>query len=220
VDVKLFSDEVWAIKSAILIHEKVSKVLRKRGACNVMLTGGRSAAKLYVAWASLLGLNEFEGVSFYFGDERCVPRNSPESNYALVMRTLFHSGVPKGCKIIEINGEAINHDLEASSYEKKLPNMLDILLLGLGDDGHIASLFPFSDVLNEGVRKMVAVTSPLPPHYRITLTPLVIQGAVEIFVLALGRRKAEVMLESRNSPANFMKVPACLVLDATWLMSS
>ena len=107
-----------------------------------MLTGGGSAARLYKAWRDLPAFQQMIGVSFYFGDERCVPPDHEESNFGMVIQVLFPQGVPTGCSVFRMEADATNLETAAQRYADLLPDSIDVILLGVGEDGHIASLFP------------------------------------------------------------------------------
>lgn len=209
----------WAQKSARAIQAALEDALESRGRCNVVLTGGRSAARLYQEWGGVLKNRAATGIDFYFGDERCVPPDSSESNFGLAMRTLFPWGIPSGCSVFRMHAESENLAGAVASYEALLPRFVDVLLLGVGEDGHVASLFPWSQALRETRRLVVPVRGPKPPQYRMTITPPVIRQAQKIFVLAPGS-KAAVREEALRDPRDFLACPARLVLDATWLLDT
>jgi 6-phosphogluconolactonase len=186
-----------------------------------MLTGGRSAERLYRVWSELPDFQSLKGVRFYFGDERCVPADHPESNYGVVMRSLFQRGVPAGCSIFPMDGADPDRDAAARRYDEALPEKMDVLLLGVGEDGHIASLFPGSEALHETGRRVVPVVGPKLPRERLTITPPVISRAGSIFVLAAGAAKAAVLSDLLAAPGNdALKLPARLALHATWLLDT
>jgi 6-phosphogluconolactonase len=183
-----------------------------------MLTGGNSAEKLYMDWAKLKEFRDAKGISFFFGDERCVSSNHPDSNYGMTMRTLFSHGVPEGCSVFRM--EADDHDPEAAAlrYDRILDINIDVLLLGVGEDGHVASLFPGSPTLLEKTQRVVATSGPKPPNDRLTITVPVITQARRIFVLAPGKNKAMVLAKAQQDTDNISVLPARLLLDATWLL--
>jgi 6-phosphogluconolactonase len=220
LSVKNFVPEGWPISAAMQIQRHINVVLRDQDECSVMLTGGRSAERLYVAWHRLPGFHMMTGVRFFFGDERCVPPHDPESNYGMVMRTLFTQGVPEGCSVCRIEADQPDRDAAAWCYEDILPDNVDVMLLGAGDDGHIASLFPASPALQEKNRRVVPVSGPKPPCDRLTITPPVISQARYVFVLAPGSAKAKVLSDALEDPDDFNTLPARLVLNATWLLDS
>jgi len=207
----------WATQAAEVIGQSISSVISCRGVCHVMLTGGNTAERLYNHWAKSSAL-PLERMQFLFGDERCVPPDHDDSNYALVMRTLLAKGVPAECLVARM--EADNPALEAAAmaYEKLLPEAIDVLLLGMGTDGHVASLFPHSPALRSDQRSVVPVTGPNPPHKRLTITSNVIANARSVFLLATGAEKGRVLAEALKSPVDFMSLPVCLTLGATWLL--
>lgn len=210
----------WAVQASRLIHEHVTAILRKSGKCNVVLTGGRSAQQVYVAWADIPTFKNLAKVNFYFGDERCVPSNHPDSNYGMVVRTLFKNGIPTGCTVFRMEAEDSDTEAAARRYETLLPETIDIILFSVGEDGHIASLFPCSDALREVVRRVVTVIAPQSPHSRLTITPALIVHADSIIVLAQGPIKADVLANALIEPSDADTVPARFVLGATWLLDS
>lgn len=215
-----FDPAAWADSSAALVMSTVQRSIVERGSCNVLLAGGRSAASLYCAWARLPNFWEMQGVHFYFGDERCVPLDSVQSNYGMAIRTLFHRGVPNGCTLFRIEADDVDREAVAQRYAALLPSKIDVMLLGVGEDGHIASLFPESASMQEMGKSFVSVIGPKPPYERITVTPMVIMQARSIFVLAAGAAKAEVYAKALKAPSDIATLPARLVLNATWLLDS
>ena len=206
----------WAQVAAKALHESVKSRLREVGGCSVMLTGGRSANELYKAWARHPDFVSLFNVNFYFSDERCVPPDHRDSNYCLAMRTLFCFGVPTSCKVIRIPADHTNNEASAEFYEAQLPEQIDLLLLSLGEDGHIASLFPNSSALLETSRRIVFVRAPHPLVNRITITPVVINAASKVFVLAIGDLKVAVYERAKLEPKNILGMPARLLLNANW----
>jgi 6-phosphogluconolactonase len=204
--------------SAQLIQECVEAVLESHGKCGVLLTGGRSAERLYMAWARLHGFQRLTGVNFYFGDERCVLPNHPDSNFGLVLRVLFSRGVPRGCRISRMEADDPDRESAAMRYGELLPEKIDVMLSGVGNDGHIASLFPGSDALREVRRKVLPVIGPMAPRERLTITPQVIAAAGAVFVLAPGKTKSDVFDRMQKSGYDCNLLPACLPRDAVWLL--
>ncbi len=211
--------EDWPLEAAGLIQSSVDSVLAEEGKCSVMLTGGRSAARLYEAWSDLLAASlQISCVSFYFGDERCVPPDHPESNYGMAMQTLFPKCMPPACSVFRMEADAPDLEVAAKHYADLLPHSIDVLLLGVGDDGHIASLFPNSAAIQERERRVVAITGPKPPFERLTITPRVIKNARSVFVLASGSAKAAILSVALSNSKDIAAFPARLALDGTWLL--
>ena len=94
-----------------------------------------------------------------------------------------------------------------------MPEVVDVLLLGMGIDGHIASLFPNDPALMSSDRTVVPVSGPKPPYNRLTITPLVVQNARQTVLLATGKKKGSVLREAIDSPADFLSLPVRLALD-------
>jgi len=215
---KQFEAGKWPVLSAELIQKYVEAALHDRGKCSVLLTGGRSAEKLYAAWAGLGGFRQLAGASFYFGDERCVPPGHPESNYGLAMRSLFARGVPCGCSVFRMEADDPDRVSAARRYGEILPDKIDVMLFGVGADGHIASMFPESESLREIRRKVVPVIGPTPPRERLTITPPVIARANAVFVLAPGKEKSGILERVLNSGGDFMTLPVLLPGNGIWLL--
>jgi len=185
-----------------------------------MLTGGRSAKALYEQWNNFgEPLTGMSGVHFFIGDERCVSTNHPDSNYGMVMRTLLPNGKPKFVEFDRMEAESINVEDSADRYAALLPDSIDVLLLSMGDDGHIASLFPNSPALFETKRKVLPVISPFKPYKRLTITPPVIQAAKHVYVLAIGDKKRLKYEEALLEPEDINSLPARLVLDRIWIFN-
>lgn len=219
-DIKALDASTWPTAAAILIQDAIQKTLWERGRCNVMLTGGRSAEQLYLEWAELPDFQKLHDVQFYFGDERCVSPKHPDSNYGLVMRSLFNRGLPDRCAVFRMEADRAERDVAAVAYEQQLANRLDVLLLSVGEDGHIASLFPNGDALYETRRRVVPVWAPKPPYDRLTVTPPVLARAENVFVLAIGAAKAAVFQQAQVAPQEIAELPARLVLGARWILDA
>lgn len=219
-EIRQFEVTEWPAQSARLIQESINAILLECGQCNVMLTGGRSAERLYTSWAALPAFRQMSGVRFYFGDERSVPPDHPESNYGMAMRSLFHGGLPSGCTLFRMQADDPDREAAALRYDQALPEKVDVLLLGVGEDGHIASLFPGSAALQEVGRRVAPVIGSRPPHERLTITPPVIAQARMVYVLAAGAAKAQVLVKALQETGDSDTLPACLVLNATWLLDT
>lgn len=210
----------WPEKAASLIHESVTHFVDKTGYCNLMLTGGRSAEKVYTAWRNLPRFKNIKDVRFYFGDERCVPPTDRESNFGMVKKTLFKDGIPSKCEVFPMEIIDNNYIKSAKYYESILPERVNLMLLSVGDDGHIASIFPFSNTLNTAPLKIVHAVCPTAPKNRITITPSVIAMTDVIFVIAIGKCKAKILQSLINNSEDAKHLPAKLVLNATWMVDA
>jgi 6-phosphogluconolactonase len=177
---------------------------------SLMLTGGRSAKKLYDHWLKMDWFSSYN-IDCYFGDERCVLPDSLESNYGMVMNTLFVEGVPDGSRVHRMKGEQVDFEREAARYASILPDSIDVLLLSVGEDGHIASIFPGSEVLYDETSPVRHIHAPKPPAERLTITPKVLKSAKKIVVLACGSEKGKVVAEALKQPSTTQELPITLV---------
>lgn len=182
----------------------------------VLLTGGRAAKEIYTIWKSNYPVSQLTNINFYFGDERCVPFSNSASNYGMTKSIFFSNGIPAGCNLFPMEGESKSPELAAREYAKLLPQKIDLIILSVGEDGHIASLFPGSNSLEEYELSVVAVMDPAGMN-RLTITPKVIKNAVEVVVIAYGPAKRHLfeVAQLANSPENF---PAHLVRNARWIV--
>lgn len=215
----MVSQNDWTKRASSSILFEINHVLSLSRNCNVILTGGQSVVNLYKALSARPEFQSLTKVNFYFGDERCVPEGDLESNYSLVMRTLFAHGIPRGCTLNRINIDLNNLVESCLDYENRLPKKIDILLVSVGEDGHIASIFPDDFiVLNKSRRQVVSVCGPKYPHQRITITPSVIMKAKKVFVLAIGLKKIEIFWKIRSRLYENKLLPASLVINGIWFM--
>jgi len=214
-----FAPEQWAKSVAIQIQGCLDRVLKKKGTCTILLTGGRSVEAVYEEWSRLPNFLAMEGANFYFGDERCVSLDSPLSNYSMAVRTLFSGEKGRLASIFRIEGESISPAEAAKRYEKTLPNTIDILLVTVGDDGHIASIFPNSELPFDQASRVVSTSVRGDPINRITITPLVIAQSENIYVLAPGENKLKILIALLNNRINALEMPASMVLHGTWFLN-
>ena len=209
----------WPEMATKTLIPEIEEAIARRGVCHLMLTGGQTVERLYQYWAesSALPLSQLK---FWFGDERCVSPDHADSNYALFVNTLFMSGVPSNCKVMRMEAERSDRKCAAKEYAQQLPEALDILLLGMGPDGHIASLFPHSPLLQSSSESVVPVTGPKPPFDRLTITPQVIERARSVFLLATGKEKGTVLAEALQASDDYQTLPVRLTINGTWLLDS
>lgn len=217
------ADEL-AQEAAELIVWLGEQAIKKRGRFLVVLSGGSTPKALYakLAGPDFSARLEWSRVRFFFGDERCVPPSHQESNYGMAAASLFQPLKIQPGQVFRMQGEDNDPDRAARLYEALLRQecgtvdgewpTFDTLLLGLGEDGHVASLFPGTEALNERTRWVVATTSPRGVASRLTLTLGVINRAGVVIFLVTGRHKAGVVravLEGHASPVP--PFPAVLV---------
>lgn len=204
-------------KAAFFLHDIIVKNLR-HGRSNLMLTGGNSASQLYRIWSSIRKSPfKLGGINIYFSDERMVSSESSENNCQQTISNLFPLGIPSSVSVYPMGASELDMHASASAYERILPPSIDMLILSVGDDGHIASIFPNSEVLNEEQTLIMPSISPSWPLQRLTITPNVIKNAREVYVLAFGEKKRLVYEKAISDPLNTKEMPVRLVLDRTWI---
>ena len=181
--------------AAELVARLIADALAQRGVAHVSLAGGTTPRLTYLE----LELDTWNGVELWFGDERCVGPDDPESNYLMVAESLLPHA--PGAVVHRIQGE-LGPDAAADAYAaliaERIPPgpdgvpVLDVNLLGIGPDGHTASLFPGNPALAVTGRPVVGVRdSPKPPPERVSLTLDVLRAARDTILLASGETKAD-----------------------------
>jgi 6-phosphogluconolactonase len=198
----------------------IGAVYSRRG-FDLVLSGGRTPLGAYRELTAGFGhqLRLWKHTRFWWGDERCVPPGHHLSNYHLArMALLMPLGVPDA-QVHRIRGETGEPAAEAEAYAREFPEATDLLLLGVGEDGHVASLFPGSAALAETGRRFVHVPdSPHAPRDRITLTPPAIAAAGRVLVVVSGREKAAAVRRALAPEGSVEETPARLVRDALWMV--
>jgi 6-phosphogluconolactonase len=177
--------------AASAIADAAARALAARGRFRIALAGGSTPRALYPA---LVDAIDWTRTGVFFGDERAVPPDHPDSNYRMARETLLGpAGVPRE-NVVRWRAEDPDLDAAARDYASALaaaggPPYLDLALQGLGPDGHTASLFPGTAALSETERLAVAVEVP-GKGARLTLTYPALLGAREIYFLVTGADKA------------------------------
>jgi 6-phosphogluconolactonase len=187
--------------------------LKERGRFAIALAGGNTPAKMYALWAEAgkHGVSTpWDKVHLFWGDERYVAPDSPLSNYRMTREALIERvSIPVG-NVHPMRGpdDFATQEAAAEAYEVELRNFFgaappafDVQLLGLGVEGHVASLFPGSPALEEKRRWVMAVEAPAKPPQRLTLTPAVLNRGRNTFFLVAGQNKREIVASLRAEPA-------------------
>jgi 6-phosphogluconolactonase len=209
-----------ARRAAERILQAVRAAVADRGRCSVALAGGSTPRATYEVLGSsaLAAALPWAGVDWYFGDERAVAPDHAESNYRAAVETLF-AGRPEALATVHrMPADALDLEASARAYGERLPAALDLLLLGMGEDGHTASLFPGSPALTERAARVAVVTGPKPPNPRLTVTPPVLEAARTTLVLVSGAGKAEALARTLEGPLDPAVTPAQLARSGTWIV--
>ena len=185
--------------------------VRERGAFRVALSGGGTPKYLYRAL--LKEQVPWEQVWVYFSDERTVPPDSPDSNFKLAQGELLSKVAVPERQTVRLLGEQNPHQA-ARAYARELPEQLDLVLLGMGDDGHTASLFPDTVGLKAAGR-VVANFVPKLDTWRLSFTFDEINAARARWLLVTGENKAEVLKAVAAGEGDF---PVARVDDPVWYL--
>jgi len=184
-----------------------------QGRFTVALSGGSTPKALYSLLAANYANFAWDRVFLFFGDERDVPPTDPESNYRMVNESLLSKITIPSANVFRVHAENPDPDAAAADYEKKIREFFvlkpgefprfDLILLGMGPDGHTASLFPDSKALEERSRLVVANWVEKFNTHRITFTFPVLDATAEAMFMASGADKAGMVqriLEVKNTP--------------------
>lgn len=207
-DLRLFTDvDALNYAAAQRWMQLAESAIAARGKFHVALSGGSTPRALYRRLTNPDFANRiaWDRVHVYFGDERAVPPDHPDSNYRMAKEALLeHVPIPPA-QIHRIEGERADAQEAAARYAQLLTSRLplsaqgvvqfDLLLLGIGGDGHIASLFPGTPALHERARLAVAVFVEKLDSWRITITLPVIDHARHAAILVSGAGKAAILSE-------------------------
>ncbi|HEX7897986.1 MAG TPA: 6-phosphogluconolactonase [Planctomycetota bacterium] len=207
----------YAKTAADWILKQAEQAAKSRGVCTIALAGGATPRPVYEELGRRDAL-PWDQIDWYFSDERRVPMDHPESNYRMVLETLFKDHIEALGRTYRMPADAADVQSAAEHYGRRFPETVDILILGLGSDGHTASLFPGSPALDVETRRVVASRSPKPPHERLTITRPVIENARSILMLATGVEKAPMVARALGGSLDVKAVPAQLARQATWIV--
>jgi 6-phosphogluconolactonase len=186
--------------AAGFVLEQARFALGERGDFRIALSGGNTPRPVYNEFGRRAGDLRWEQVRFTFGDERCVPADDSQSNYRMARESLFEPFAIPDKSVLRMRGE-IDPTVAAQEYEDAL-NVLatqrgevtyrhDLMLLGMGDDGHTASLFPGTLALEERVRRITANFVPKLKSWRLTMTlPIINQARVVLFLVSGDNKQA------------------------------
>jgi len=225
---RLIRTRNFVADAAAFILEHARKALEARNEFRIALSGGNTPAPVYARIATEVRDFPWESVWFTFGDERCVPPDDPQSNFRMARENLFVPAAIPEKSIMRMRGE-IDPQIAAQEYEDQLNAFAtnhgeliyrhDLILLGLGDDGHTASLFPGTAALNETTRRVVANFVPKLNAWRLTFTfPLINHARYILFLV--GASKSPQLIE--HVLAGDPQFPAARVNpiagDVTWII--
>lgn len=204
------------------------------GRFTLALAGGSTPKKLYALLAAEPYRSQIDwgSVEVFWGDERCVPPDDPESNYRMAQEELLSKVPIPASQVHRMPADQANHEAAAAEYADEMRRTFgtdgipsfDLIQLGLGPEGHTASLFPHQASLHEQQRLVMPVTTPKPPPDRLTFTPPLLNAARNVLFLVAGAEKADAIhaiLEGEYQPDEY---PAQIVRptkgEVTWMLDT
>ncbi|MGD0517020.1 MAG: 6-phosphogluconolactonase [Thermoguttaceae bacterium] len=218
-----------AVRAADIVIQAARDAVAKRGRFTFVLSGGSTPEKTYalLAEADRAAAIDWPRVYLFFGDERLVPAEDPRSNFGMVRKNLLARVPVPPANIFSVPTQGCNAAEASAAYakmladffslsERTIPPHFDLIFLGLGGDGHTASLFPFADALYI-MDTWTTWTSPgtfPPPVDRITLTYPVLNAARQVVFLASGKDKAAALRDVLEEHASYEDRPAAGVRPA------
>ena len=232
--------ESLAEEAAQRFARAASDAVRSHGGFMVALSGGTTPRSLYarLAAAAYAATVPWSRLQVFWGDERCVPPDEPASNYRMAREALLDLVPIPAAHVHRIRGED-DPVAAARAYEETLRSALrtprgpprdvpgsrlDLVLLGLGDDGHTASLFPGGPAFTNGDPWVVAHYVAAVSQWRVTLTPVIINAAAEVLFLVSGGSKAAIVRRVLEGPPRPHELPAQLIAPADgrvrWLLDA
>jgi 6-phosphogluconolactonase len=224
--------QALAVRAAEEITHFAGEAVCTHGEFTLCLTGGETPAPTYELLATRFLLSvDWKEVQFFWGDERCVPPGDQASNYGMANRAMLSKLSLRPEQVHRMRGE-LEPDRAALEYENELRGAFhlapgqfpafNLILLGLGDNAHIASLFPHNAALHERGRMAVAVEADAPQRNRISLTAPVLNNANRIMFLVSGERKAQAVKNVLEGPPDPDKFPARIIQpehgEVVWLL--
>jgi len=214
-----------ATDAAALAFERiVRETVRRKDVCHVALSGGTTPYLLYkeLARATATGDLPWGHVEIFFGDERDVPHDDVESNYNMALRTLLDFVPVQPTRVHPMRGDAADLQASAAEYERIVRQIvppgpagtpvLDLVLLGMGVDGHTASLFPATEALAATEKLVMAYFVPVLGRSRMTFTLPLINAARNVVFLVTGEDKAHAVADLMGAdPAARQRIPSAHV---------
>jgi 6-phosphogluconolactonase len=231
-DVSRFPDpEATARAAAAAVAARIASAVAGRGTFSLVLAGGSTPKRAYELLAETQAGLPWKSVHVFWGDERCVPPDAPDSNYAMAKAALLDRVPIPAANVHRIRGE-LGAAPAADDCEKGLRThfggaaapAFDLVLLGMGEDGHTASLFPGNPALAEAARWAVPVeTTAKAPRWRVSLTLPALSAADEAMFLVTGAGKRAVLADIAANPDSApARYPAAAVRAGrvTWFIDA
>ena len=223
-DVRVLADgDALAHAVAAAVSQVIAHAIERRGRCALALSGGSTPRALFrVLTAEFRSIIRWPKLDVFWGDERFVPAISPESNYGMAKAELLDRVPLPAGNVHPIPTHLTTSEAAADAYGQTLRTYFgaglprfDLMLLGIGEDCHTASLFPHSPALAESDRFVVATPAPDGASWRVSLTTAVLTAAETVFVLATGVKKAPAIRRALAPGTDIADCPAAALRQRT-----
>jgi 6-phosphogluconolactonase len=233
MDVTIFPDGgQLSVAAAEYIVRVAQESIATHGRFTLALSGGSTPRKLYAMLADepYRGQIDWALVEIFWSDERCVPADDAESNYHLAQEVMLSKLPIAASQIHRVPADEPDREAASLAYTKEMQRVFgtdgipqfDLIQLGMGPEGHTASLFPHQASLTEQQRLIMSVTVPKPPPPRLTFTPPLLNAAIHILFLVTGPDKSEAVQAVLEGPKQPEEYPAQIVQpsdgEVTWML--
>jgi len=221
-------------QAAAYVLRVASEAIVTRGRFSIALSGGNTPGELY----GLLGVEpyrsqiDWQRVDIFWSDERCVPPDDPQSNYHMAREVLLSQVPIPQAQVHRMPADQPDRDAASLAYTQEMQRVFgtngipafDLMQLGMGPEGHTASLFPHQPSLRETQRLVMPVSVPKPPPDRLTFTPPILNAARNVLFLVTGADKADALHAVIEGPYNPDEYPAQIVRppegEVTWMVDT
>ena len=223
-EIRIVENPTELARAAANEFEGLAKnAVQSKGSFNVALSGGSTPKAMFDLLSGDRYINTipWSKIHLFWGDERHVPPDDEDSNYRMTKEHLFSKIPIPPENIHRIEAESSNAESAAAKYERELKQhfnlseteipQFDLVFLGMGDDGHTASLFPGTDVVHESKYLVAAPWIEKFDSYRITLTPKVINNSDRVIFLVKGKEKADALVRVLEGEKDIDRYPAQIV---------
>lgn len=222
-------------EAASYVVRVAREAIAERGLFSLGLSGGSTPGELYTLLASEPYRSQFDwnAVHLFWSDERCVAADDPESNYHLAQETILNKLNLRPEQIHRMPADRADREQASADYAEEIRKTLggagvpvfDLLQMGMGPEGHTASLFPHQPSLHEQTRLVMPVSVPKPPPDRLTFTPPLLRAARHLLYLVTGADKAEALYEVVEGADQPEEYPAQLVTrgsrgEVVWMVDT
>ena len=229
-------EEALSIKTLEIFLSDAKQAIEKKGAFNVAISGGHTPAGFFerLGESRQAQCLDWDKVQLFWVDERCVPPRAEASNFHLANRTFLHKILIPSANVHRVHGEYADYTKAMRYYEdsirhvfklegKQVPRF-DLIILGMGSDGHIASLFRNSYAIFDTKDLVGVVYFPDGGYDRITLMPSVLSAANHLLILVSGQKKADILKEVMQNEPDEVKYPVHalwpILEKITWIVDN